>query len=175
MLVSRSATCHFLWSLYVRFEGKRCFFVHNLFKGKSSPISFTLWCTFSFEELMYVRSAFDLNIYILIWRDWYNAQHYIDTRDVEPEPAFFDPTGAGAVKLLRLRLRSRSRLRLQSKLKKSFFNCREYLFGKYVECKLCKNYVERIKTLATSGLKGPQVTHAWSSLVKKQGTVSINF
>ena len=83
------------------------------------------------------------------------------TRDVEPEPpepAFFDPTGAGAMKLLRLR--SRSRLRLQSKLKKSFFNCREYLFGKYVECKLCKNYVERIKTLPTSGLKGPQVTHA---------------
>ena len=77
-------------------------------------------------------------------------------RDVEPEPAFFDPTGAGAVKLLRLR----SWLRLRSKLQKSFFYCREYLFGKYVECTLCKNYVERIKTLPTSGLKGPQVTHA---------------
>ena len=52
-------------------------------------------------------------------------------RDVEPEPpelAFFDPTGVGAVKLLRLR--SRSQLWLRSKLKKSFFNCREYLFGK---------------------------------------------
>ena len=76
----------------------------------------------------------------------------VPTRDVEPEPAFFDPTGAGAVILLRLRLRS--------KLKKSFFNCREYLFGKYVECTSCKNYVERIKTLPTSALKGPQVTHA---------------
>ena len=68
------------------------------------------------------------------------------SRDAEPEPsepAFFDPTGAGAgaVKLLRLRLRS--------KLQKSFFNCRECLFGKYVECTSCKNYVERIKTLGT--------------------------
>ena len=64
----------------------------------------------------------------------------VSIRDVEPEPpepAFFDPTGAGAVKLLRLRLRSR--LWLQSKLKKSFFNCREYLFGKYVECKFNSN------------------------------------
>ena len=42
-------------------------------------------------------------------------------RVVEPEPAFFGPTGA--VKLLRLRLRSR----LRTQLKKSFFNCREYL------------------------------------------------
>ena len=69
----------------------------------------------------------------------------IINRDVEPEPpepAFFDPT------------------KLSLKLKKSFFNCREYLFGKYVECSLCKNYVERIKTLPTSGLKGPLVTHA---------------
>jgi len=57
MLVSRSATYHILWSLLVQFEGGRCLAVHNLFKGKSSPISSTLRCTFSFEEIMYVRSA----------------------------------------------------------------------------------------------------------------------
>ena len=51
-----------------------------------------------------------------------NFENQVLNRDVEPEPAFFDPTGARGVKLLRLRLRS--------KLKKSFFNCREYLFGK---------------------------------------------
>jgi len=54
MLVSRSAMCHSLWSLYVRFEGERCFSIHNLFKGKSTPISSTLRWTFSFEEIMYV-------------------------------------------------------------------------------------------------------------------------
>jgi len=50
-------------------------------------------------------------------------------RDVKPEPAFCDPTGAGAVKLLRLQL--------QTKLQKSFLNCREYLFGKYI----CRMYI----------------------------------
>ena len=57
--------------------------------------------------------------------------HAVGTRDVEPEPAFFDPTGAGS----------------GLSLKRAFFNCREYLFGKYVECTLCRNNVERIKTL----------------------------
>ena len=74
MLVLRLATCHSLWSFLVWFEGERFFSVHNLFKGKSSPISFTLRCTFCFEELMYVWSTFVLNVYILIWSVWYNVQ-----------------------------------------------------------------------------------------------------
>ena len=54
----------------------------------------------------------------------------LKARDAEPEPpepAFFDPTGAGAG--------SGSSL----SLKRAFFNCREYLFGKYVECKFNSN------------------------------------
>ena len=47
-----------------------------------------------------------------------------------PEPAFFGPPGAGAVKLLRLR----------TKLQKWLFNCR-----KYVECKLGRKCVRRCR------------------------------
>ena len=65
---------------------------------------------------------------------WGTGMHICRDAEPEPEPAFFDPTGAGAVKLLRL----------QSKLKKSFFNCREYLFGKYVECKFNSNWIENV-------------------------------
>ena len=80
----------------------------------------------------------------------------------EPEPAFFDPTGAGAG--------SGSGL----SLKRAFLTVEStYLESRYVECTLCKNYVQKESKHYLLLAPGDPCMKQFSE--KKQGTEGINF